>query len=196
MEKEQNSVIPAQDSGTQTIDSKIEVNTESDKKTENSFGKFSTADELLKAYNALESEFTRRSQKLKEFEKNYGENGEKDEKAKESVRQYDIPEEILKEAEDKAKTQDGKFLTTLVGVLASKVRSTEEMASDKEVIDRVLGEEKNREAVINAYVEQIKRTSAPTTLPKGGAIPTLPARRATSVREAGDIAKAILEKLQ
>ena len=53
MEQEQISDIPAS----------------SDKNTENSYGKFKTADELLKAYNALESEFTKRSQKLKEYEK-------------------------------------------------------------------------------------------------------------------------------
>ena len=39
-----------------------------DGKFEN-FGKFSTGEELLSAYNSLESEFTRRCQKLKELER-------------------------------------------------------------------------------------------------------------------------------
>ena len=36
---------------------------------QNGFGKFSTAEELVSAYNSLESEFTRRCQKLKELER-------------------------------------------------------------------------------------------------------------------------------
>ena len=36
---------------------------------QNDFGKFSTAEELVSAYNSLESEFTRRCQKLKELER-------------------------------------------------------------------------------------------------------------------------------
>ena len=47
MEQEQISSIPA----------------DGDKNTETSYGKFKSAEELLKAYNALESEFTKRSQK-------------------------------------------------------------------------------------------------------------------------------------
>ena len=39
-----------------------------DKKTEVSFGKFKDAESLLGAYNALEAEFTRRSQRLRELE--------------------------------------------------------------------------------------------------------------------------------
>ncbi len=39
-----------------------------DKKTEVSFGKFKDAESLFRAYNALEAEFTRRSQRLRELE--------------------------------------------------------------------------------------------------------------------------------
>ena len=84
----------------------------------------------------------------------------------------------------------------MIGVLAEKVLTPEEMASDQRVVDRVLSEEKNREAVINDYLEKIRRMDAPTTLPRGGALPTLPTRKASSVREAGEIAKAIFEKLK
>lgn len=191
MEQEQISVLPAQSSGTQT--------TESDKNTENSYGKFSTAEELVKAYNSLESEFTRRSQKLKEYEKKYGD-GEKNtaEQKAELTRKYPIAPEIIEEAANAAEMQkDGTTVeSALIRVLAEKVLTPEEMASDQRVVDRVLGEEKNRETVINAYLEKIRAMDAPTTLPKGGSLPTLPTRKASSVREAGEIARAIFEKLK
>ena len=191
MDTEQISVLPADNSGTQT--------NEGDKNTGNSYGKFSTAEELVRAYNNLESEFTRRSQKLKEYEKAYGESVKSIEEQKaELTRKYPIATEIIEEAARAAETRkDGTNVErALIEVLAEKVRSPEEMASDKRVVDRVLSEEKNREAVISAYVEKIRRMDAPTTLPKGGAIPTLPTRKATTVREAGEIARAIFEKLK
>ena len=191
MEKEQISVLPAEQTGTQTG--------EGDKKTGNSYGKFSTAEELVKAYESLESEFTRRSQKLKEYEKKYGEREKNVEEQKEELtRKYPIAPEIIEEAARAAETQkEGKNVeSALIGVLAEKVLTPEEMASDQRVVDRVLSEEKNREAVINDYLEKIRRMDAPTTLPRGGALPTLPTRKASSVREAGEIAKAIFEKLK
>ena len=39
-----------------------------DKEETASYGKFKSSDELLNAYNALEAEFTRRSQRIKELE--------------------------------------------------------------------------------------------------------------------------------
>ena len=39
-----------------------------EKASDTSFGKFKTKEQLLEAYNSLESEFTRRSQKIKELE--------------------------------------------------------------------------------------------------------------------------------
>ena len=50
---------------TQTAEAEVETG---DKKTEVSFGKFKDAKSLLNAYNALEAEFTRRSQRLRELE--------------------------------------------------------------------------------------------------------------------------------
>ena len=80
MEQEQISVIP----------------TTCDKDTETSYGKFKSAEELLKAYNALESEFTKRSQKLKELEKAIDGKSFAD-KARDFARKYPIAESYAEE---------------------------------------------------------------------------------------------------
>lgn len=170
-----------------------------DKKTENSYGKFKSAEDLLKAYNALESEFTKRSQKLKELENRHREVSI-EEQAQELVKKYPIAEtyaeEIAQEASSSTVQGNGRLKEALIEVLAKKVKTTQEMAQDKEVIDRVLSEEANRETIINGYLERIRNQKAPVTLPQGGAIPTAKTYKPSSVQEAGEIAKKILEQIR
>lgn len=180
MEQEQISVNPAQ----------------SDKTTETSYGKFSSGEELLKAYNALEAEFTRRSQRLKEYEQ---QNKAKslNEQREELFTRYPIAKEYESEIADKVArsetTGNGVMERALLDVLSSKVKTKSEMASDREVIDKVLSENANRDEVISRYLEEIKNTNAPVTLSKGGAIPAARPYKARSLREAGEIAKKIFE---
>ena len=166
---------------------------ESDKNTETSYGKFSGPDELLKAYEALESEFTRRSQKLKEYEKAYGKGAEARKTPSELAKEYGVTEDVAEEA---LRAKEDRYENALIKTLASRVLSAEQMASDERVIGKVLSKEENREAVINAYVRSLKDADVPPTFPKnGGAIPTLRPYRPQTVHEAGEIARAILERL-
>lgn len=170
----------------------------SGKIAENSYGRFGGAEELLKAYNALESEFTRRSQRLKEYEKTYGETGKSiEERKQELTRKFNVAPELIDEAARRAESEtNGRMETELIGVLSEKVLSPEQMAANSEVVDKVLSEEKNREAVINGYIEKIKKINAPVTLSAGGESPAIPPYRPTTVGEAGEIAKAIFEKIR
>ena len=52
----------------------IQNNFDSENQDGSIYGKFKDAKSLLDAYNNLEAEFTRKSQKLAEFQKEYGEN--------------------------------------------------------------------------------------------------------------------------
>ena len=101
----------------------------------------------------------------------------------------------MEEAEGIAKTQNKKLEDALLTTLTKKPTTVEEMASDEKVIDRVLSEKKNRESVIAAYLTKIKGIDAPPTLPKGGAMPTVAPIRPQTVKEAGEIAREILENL-
>ncbi len=169
-----------------------------DKKEENSYGKFKSAEDLLKAYTALESEFTKRSQKLKEYERSVPTARSVEEQAEELVKKYpiasDYAEELAQEVAVSKVNDNNKLKEALLEVLVKKVKSPAEMARDSEVIDRVLQEESNRDKVINGYLARIHAQQVPTHL-RGGAIPTLPTYQPDSVREAGEIAKQILQKL-
>lgn len=171
---------------------------EIDNGQEVSYGKFKSAEELLKAYNALQSEFTKRSQMLKEYEKKM--NGyEWEGKVSDFVNKYPIAEkyteELAKEIANDGELKDVEngLEKALLKVLSSKVKSVEEMASDENVIDKVISNEAIREKIIDRYLNEYDSKVLPVTLPKGGAIPVTPPLPARNVREAGRIAQKIIE---
>lgn len=164
---------------------------------EKSYGKFKSAEELLKAYNALEGEFTKRSQKLSEYEKKSAE-PDWESKVNKFVGKYPIAEKYAEELAGEITKNGNKEIDetclerALLTVLSSKVKTTDEMAEDENVIDKVLSSEKNRNSIISRYLDGIRKNVPPTTLPKGGAIPVTTPMSARTIRDAGEIAKKIL----
>lgn len=183
MEKEQTDIIP----------------TESDKENKDSYGKFRSADELLKAYNSLEGEFTKRSQRLKEME-SVKNSTDWEGKVAELIKTYPIAEkfsnEMAQEIRDNSELvkNESCLEKALLSVLSKNYKTTEQLASDTKVIDKVLGDEQNQEKIIADYLVKIKNKRSPITLPKGGAIPLTPPQRVTSIKEAGEIARKIIEE--
>ena len=156
-----------------------------------SYGKFQSAEELLKAYNALQSEFTKRSQALSRYEKEKKES-ESVTKAKDFFKKYPVAETY---AEELAQTIEEEKLPpeeALVKVLAKKIRPIEEIADDDKVIDEVLRDQKNRDKVIAEYLSAYRVPGV--SFPKGGAIPVTPPLPIRSVEDAGRVALGILEK--
>ena len=167
----------------------------SDNGQQTSFGKFKSAEELLRAYNALESEFTRKSQKLSEYENN---GTQWEGKVSEFVKKYPIAERYAEEVageitkNGKKTFEEGDLERALLTVLSGKVKSVDEMSEDEDVIDKVLSSEKNRTKVIEDYLDGIRRNGPPSTLPKRGATPVTPPLDIRTIREAGNVAIKIL----
>ena len=59
------------------------------------YGKFKNANNLLEAYNSLQAEFTRKSQKLAEFQKEYEENA--------NFKKYNSIDDFIKSTNDSDK---------------------------------------------------------------------------------------------
>lgn len=179
-------------------DKTLPISAEGEKEREASYGKFKSAEELLKAYNSLQSEFTKRSQKLSEYEKSREAEKSWEGKVADFAAKYPVAEKYADELareianNEKITEREDCLESALLNVLAGKVKTPEEMAADETVVERVLSAEKNRERIIEQYLEKIRSNAAPTTLPKGGAIPVAPAS-ARTIREAGEIAIKIME---
>ena len=180
-----------------------------------SVGKFANSEELLKAYNHLQSEFTRKCQQLKEYE-GRSETSPQKEKADGPAPQYEKDEweekvaafvdenpiareyateisRIIKEDADLAK--DNRCLDIALGkAVAKKYRTPESMIEDGDFLEKyVFSNNMIRNRVIEDYLQELSPLSgAPRTIPHGGSAAIIPPSRARSIEEAGAMAEKMI----
>lgn len=168
-------------------------------------GKFKDAESLLKAYNALQSEFTKKSQRLSELE------GEM-----KPLEKQDKINAVLKEIEDKytfskpfkdalkenlllSDGEDYKKLAeqNLLELLAKNYKSPDEMVKDEMFLSNYIFNNKDiKEAIVKEYLSQLK--SAPkikVATNFNSSILATPPKTVQTINEAGNIAKYIIKKL-
>jgi len=180
-----------------------------------SVGKFANSTELLKAYNNLQSEFTKKCQQLKELEgrseapapKTEGgesaplyEKEDWDEKVTAFLEENPIAKEyapeisrIIKEDADLAK--DNRCLDIALGkAVAKSYRSPESIIEDGDFLQKyVYSNGKIRDKVIEDYLAELSPLSgAPKTIPHGGSAAIIPPSRARSIEEAGAMAEKMI----
>lgn len=171
----------------------------SEKEQEASYGKFKTADELLNAYNSLESEFTRRSQKLKSYEEQSKKNTDWENKVQKLVEKYPIAtkfsEQISEEIDKGDLIKDENCLEkALLKVLSKNFKEESEQAKDERVRKYVLEDEQIREKIIEEYREKLKN-NAPKILPKGGQSTISRPTRPKNIYDAGEMALKIINEV-
>lgn len=170
------------------------------KKQNTELGKFKNPSELLRAYNQLEKEFTKRSQKLKELEGELEKVNipfQPDENQwKEAVDKFfeetpsakpfakEIAKEILSYPELK---EDKNCLTNaLTKVLVKKFRTPEELIGDGQFLnDYILTSDKVKNAVISGYLQGIRQGKPPVILKEDGELGVATKSEPKSIAEAG-----------
>lgn len=130
--------------------------------TAENLGKFKSVDALLRAYNSLQAEFTRRSQRLKELEKEQAQN---------------IPSSVgepvpMPEENDSAP------------VPMPEIKNEPE--EEEELFRRANASAAVRQKIIDNYLGEVKKSAVP--LMGGGVSVVSPALKAKSVAEAGAMA--------
>ena len=155
--------------------------------TEISLGKFKSVDALLDAYNSLEAEFTRRSQRLKELE---GKASNESEKSAESSQNKIVESgEKVKISSNSTQnselTQSDNSLANVKGqtVISANGNGLEEIEISNEVRNRI----------ISQYFSKI-RNDAPNILAGGGGIVGTPKVRAKTLQDAAERATEIFKK--
>jgi hypothetical protein len=184
---------------------------------ETSYGKFKSGEALVKAYNSLESEFTKRSQRLKELESKGEENAEKavepvpakavyeeagwQEKVTEFIGKNPAAREFAEEIAELIMTDDALgrdkrcLETAFERVLARKYRAPSELAQDQTFIDSyILNNPVVKDRIIADYMESLSGVRPPELMIKKGEIPLAPPMRPRSLAEAGAMAEKILRR--
>jgi hypothetical protein len=176
------------------------VNTENgDKQEKASYGKFNKLEDLVSAYNSLEAEFTRRSQRLKEMENVAKTENRWQQKVENFIEKYPVAAEYTDEiGEEIAKSDSVKeedcLEKALLSVLCAKVKPVEEQAKDERVISEVLKSDELKEKIIAEYRQKLN-VDLPKTFPKGGEIPVKTPVRPSSIGDAGKLALQMLKEI-
>lgn len=160
------------------------------------FGKFKTPEELLRAYNELEKEFTRRSQRLKELECGGKKSEISETDWKNAVDKFfeqtpsarffakDIAKKLIDNPSIK---QDANCLNIALNqVLIDKFRTPEQLMSDGQFLkDYVFSSDAVKDAIISKYLSDLKEGQPPVILNDGGLGSVAPCRKPKNIEEAG-----------
>ena len=175
------------------------------------FGKFSTANDLKNAYDSLEAEFTRRSQRLKELEReleklksgeqpkmNSQPNGFSGEEGffKQNPEAQELKPLLIEIATESKDDAQGFLERAYVTYLKNKLKSAEEEYSSNDYVYKKANESSNvKEEIIKEYLDRVyaSKPTARLISGNGGAIIAPPSKPKT-LQEANLIAKLILEK--
>lgn len=164
------------------------------------FGKFKDAESLLKAYESLESEFTRRSQRLKAIE---GELLSRSEKDKTELKvegtpsnteiengQYLLFDKYAEEIREKMNSGENKTDTAsaYIKILERKLVDAENKLSEQKHVDTSGFGEEFSERVIKEYLKKIVQAKPQAKL-FGGVALVAPPQKPRTIAEASVIAK-------
>ncbi len=177
------------------------VSTEPIGKQEGEFGRFKTSEELVKAYNSLEKEFTKRSQKLRELENSTPKPQPIDwEKSVDSfLAKYPKSTELLPQIGEVIKdnaeliNRDDCLEKAYLEVLSKAFRSEQSYAEDGEFLLKYAPCNKDvRDKIIADYVSSLNQPVV-RTAGRGGEIPIAQPQRPKTVEDAGSMALKILK---
>lgn len=169
----------------------------------NEFGKFNSAESLLKAYNSLEAEFTKKSQKLAslELESEKAQNELKKEaeqarKVEEFVSKFDIVKPFssaLKESLNKGEDVDLK--EEAIRLISKSYKSAQDFSQDEEFLNNyIFSNQEIKDRIVKDYLSKLTQNS-PIKMENGSASISLsPPKMPTNIKEAGNLAKSIIKQ--
>ena len=176
--------------------------------TSSQYGKFKDADSLYKAYNELQSEFTRKCQRLSELEQKSQDNAviapsENETSWQDQVGDFiknhrlaklyskEISNELLND--DSLKNNKHGLEIAYSKVLESKFKSNEEIINDEAFLnDYVFNNENIKKQIINNYINSLNKV--PTVLSSGASMVTFaPTHSPTSLEEAKSMVEDMLK---
>ncbi len=168
-------------------------------------GKFKDAESLLKAYNSLQTEFTKKSQRLSELE-NSKDEFTHEEKLNQAIKElgssYDIAlkfsNEIKQDLKDvKVENYAQVVRDELLKKLSSKYKSASDLVMDEKFLsDYIYSNQTIKDNIIRDYLSQLTNVTPTRVMSNiSGSIPVSPPNIPTTIKEAGNLAKNIIKKI-
>ncbi|MBO5910342.1 MAG: hypothetical protein J6Q15_02410 [Clostridia bacterium] len=168
-------------------------------------GKFKDAESLLKAYNSLQTEFTKKSQRLSELENSKTEfvREEKiNEAIKELTQNHNIAQQFSEQIKDAVKDVDTQNYAQIVSEellknLERNYKSASDLIKDEQFLqDYVYNNDTIRENIIRDYLTNLTNTTPTRVMSNiSSSIPISPPNIPATIQEAGKLAKNIIKKI-
>lgn len=165
------------------------------------FGKFKDAESLIKAYNNLEAEFTKKSQKLAMLENEV--NAEKEQQTRQAeldrqVEDFVTKFEAVKPFSSALKTSLQQENTSIeeqaVKILSNNYKTPEQYVRDSEFLNNYIFSNKEiKDKIIKDYLSNITQNSPIKIDKSGSSISLTPPKQPTTIQEAGKLAKTIVK---
>lgn len=166
------------------------------------YGKFKDAESLLKAYNNLEAEFTKKSQRLSQLE---GErNKEQEALAIQAQIEQDVEEFVTKydyakpfKSAIKESVQAGESVQeAMLNLIKSNYKSAEDYVKDDEFLNNfVYNNPEIKQKIIKDYLNKLTQNSPVNIGVKSTNIPLTPPSAPATIKEAGKMAKQIIKQI-
>ena len=182
-----------------------ESTVEMDDKGSINLGKFKDAESLLKAYNSLQTEFTKKSQRLSELEHSKDEFN-RDEKINQAIEElaqnHSIAQKFCQEIKQAVKdidTQDYNAVVKdeLLKNLEKNYKTASDYIDDQQFLTQfVYNNSTIRENIIRDYLANLTSASPVRVASNiSSSIPISPPNMPTTIKEAGSLAKNIIKQV-
>ena len=159
--------------------------------SKHSLGKFKSIEELQKAYKSLEAEYTKRSQKLKEYENtsvSWEDKVDKFLQNNPTASEYgeDIYQEIANDSN--LINMDNCLEIAFSRALEKKIVPYDRLLQDSEFLDKyVYNNSAVKDKIIKDYLSSIKTTSPVKLMGSGGQFAISPENRPKSIKDCGEL---------
>lgn len=168
-------------------------------------GKFKDAESLLKAYNSLQTEFTKKSQRLSELENSKTE-FTREEKINQAIKDleqsYNIARNFTNDIKQAVKEIDSADYTQivrdeLIKNLEKNYKTANQYIEDEQFLkEYVYSNQSVRENIIRDYLANLTSTSPVRVVSNiSSSIPLSPPNTPTTIKEAGRMAKNIIKQI-
>lgn len=169
----------------------------------NEFGKFNSAESLLKAYNSLEAEFTKKSQKLASLESENAKTqseitkkAEQEKKVEELVSKFNIVKPFTSAIKESLQqSEDADINEVALRLISNTYKTAEDYSRDDEFLNNyIFSNQEIKDKIVKDYLSKITQNS-PIKVENGASSITLtPPKVPKTIQEAGNLAKSIIKQ--
>ncbi len=169
----------------------------------NAFGKFKDAESLMRAYSNLESEFTKKSQKLAQLEsekeneqKIISRKAEIERKVDEFVTKFEKIKPFSSALKESLINNENSSLEDeAISILSNNYKSAEEFMTDDEFLNKYIYSNKDiKDKIVKEYLSNITLNSPIKMNSSASNISLTPPSDPTTIKEAGKLAKSIIKQ--